>query len=140
MKARYSKKKTLRQRRVFSEEVRKQVVRDIEHGKCSVSEASQELLVNVQSIYNWIYRYSRYLQKNKLMVVENKSEVYRSKELEKRILELEAFLGRKQIEIDLLNKVIDLANEEYSTDLKKNLLNQHLNGTVSTKANYTEIK
>ncbi len=34
------------------------------------------------------------------------SEQYRSKELEKRITELEAALGRKQLEIDYLNKLI----------------------------------
>jgi len=32
---------------------------------------------------------------------------------------LEAALGRKQMELDLLNKIIDLANEEYKTDFKK---------------------
>jgi len=134
MKKKYRKKESLKQRRVFSEEVKKKIVRDIEKGKCSVSEASRELLVCDQSIYNWIYRYSIYLQKNKLLVVENKSEAYRSKELEKHILELEAALGRKQIENDLLNKVIDLANEEYRTDLKKIFLTQHLNGSGSIKA------
>lgn len=133
MKTKYCKKETLRQRRIFSKEVKKQVVRDIERGKCSITEASRELLVSDQSIYNWIYNYSRYLQKNKLLIVENKSELYRSKELEKRILELEAALGRKQIEIDILNKVIDLASEEYKTDLKKNLLSRSSNGSGSTK-------
>ena len=55
------------------------------------------------------------------MVVEDKSEAYRSQELEKRIKDLEAALGRKQMEVDFLSKIIDLANEEYKTDLKKNL-------------------
>jgi hypothetical protein len=55
------------------------------------------------------------------MVVEDKSEAYRSQELERRIKDLEAALGRKQMEVDLLSKIIDLANEEFKTDLKKNL-------------------
>ncbi|NCA84550.1 MAG: hypothetical protein EOM83_03140 [Clostridia bacterium] len=51
--------------------------------------------------------------------MKNQSEQYKRKELEQKIKEVEVALGRKQMEIDLLNKVIDLANEEYHTDLKK---------------------
>lgn len=111
----------LRQRRVFSEAIRRSTVRDIELGKCTVFQATQELSVCRNTIYRWIYRFSRHLVKNRVMVVEDKSEAYRSQDLEKRIKELEAAVGRKQMEIDLLSKIIDLANEEYKTDLKKNL-------------------
>jgi len=111
----------LRQPRVFSEAIRKATVRDIEAGKCSVIQASKELGVSAQSVYRWIYRFSRHLIKNRVMVVEDKSEAYRSQDLEKRIKDLEAALGRKQIEVELLNQIIELANEEYKTDLKKNL-------------------
>ena len=103
-------------------------------------EASRELQVSEQSIYNWLGRYSRYLVKNKTLIVEEKSEAYRSKQLEQRIKELEAALGRKQLEMDLLNKVIELANEEYGTDLKKNSLSRHLNGTGSIKGSNTDTK
>lgn len=140
MQTKHRKKEALRHRRIFSATVKKQVVKDIERGKCTVSEASRELLVSDTSIYNWIYRYSLYLKKNKTLVVEDKSEIYRSKELEKRIHELEAALGRKQMEIDLLEKVIDLANESYSADLKKNLLSRRSNGSESTKAKNTDTK
>jgi transposase len=127
------KKKSLKQRRTFSEEVRKQVVRDIEKGKCTVLQASRELQVCSQTIYLWLYKYSLFLQKDRVLVVENKSEVYRSKELEKRIAELEAALGRKQMEIDLLNKVLEIASEEQQVDIKKNILKRLSNGTGSTK-------
>jgi transposase-like protein len=127
------KKTSLKQHRIFSEEVRKQVVRDIERGKCTVIEASRELQVSGPAIYRWLYKYSLYLQKQRLLVVENKSEAMRSKELLKRITELEAALGRKQMEVDLLNKVLELASKEYKLDLKKNILNQLSNGTEDTK-------
>jgi transposase len=132
--------KTFRQQRVFSEEIMKQVVKDIETGKCSVTQACEELLVCRNTIYNWIRHYSRYLHSNKRLVVEDKSEAYRTRELEKRIQELEAALGRKQMEIDLLSKVIDLANEEYQTDLKKNLSKQASNGSGSPKGSGIDIK
>ena len=127
------RKKAIRQQRFFTEEIRKQVVRDIEKGKCSVTQASRELQVSLPTIYRWLYKYSLYLQKERILVVENKSEAYRSNELQKRIRELEAALGRKQMEIDLLNKVIELAGQEQNIDLKKNILNRLSNGSEFTK-------
>jgi len=130
----------LRQPRVFSEAIKRSTVQDIEKGKCTVNQASKELCVSSQSIYRWIYRFSRYLVKNRVMVVEDKSEAYRSQELEKRIKELEATVGRKQMEIDLLSKVIDLANEEFHTDLKKNLSNKLSSNSGSEKDSPTGTK
>src|SRR6185436_11630111 len=120
-----TKRGSLRTRRIFSESIRKQTVKDIESGRCTVLQAARELQVSEQSIYNWLDRYSRYLGTNKVLVVEEKSEAYRTKELENRIKELEAALGRKQMEMDLLNKIIELANKEYRTDLKKSLSSQY---------------
>ena len=42
--------------------------------------------------------------------------------------------------IDLLNKVIDLANQEFSTDLKKNLSPVPLSGSEPTKGLNTDTK
>lgn len=134
------KKKYLQPQRRFSEEIKKQTVKDIEAGKCSVTEASRELSVSIQAVYNWVHRYSRYLTKNRIMVVEDKSEAYRSKELEKKLHDLEAALGRKQMEIDYLSKIIDFANEEYGTDLKKNIAKESLDGSRSTKGRSTDTK
>lgn len=120
MKTGKTGRKSIKIVRHFSEEIRRQTVSDIESGKCSVTQAGRELGVSVQSIYKWIYKYSRYLVKNKIMVVENQSEGYRTKELEAKIKELEAALGRKTIENAYLEKIIDLANEDLGTDLKKN--------------------
>lgn len=130
----------LRQQRVFSEAIRRATVKDIESGKCSVVQASKELSVSQQSIYRWIYRFSRHLVKNRVMVVEDKSEAFRSQELEKRIKELEAAVGRKQMEIDLLSKIIDLANEEFKTDLKKNLSKKPSTDSDSKKGPHTDTK
>jgi transposase-like protein len=129
MKPKLVKKVSLGQFRVFSEQIKRGIVKDIENGKCSVSQASKELSVSSTSIYNWIERYSRYLQHNKRLVVEDKSEAYQTEQLRKRILELEAALGRKQLELDLINKVVDLASEEYKTDLKKSFLKVASNGS-----------
>ncbi len=140
MNKKFEKKSSLAQHRIFSESIRRQTVKDIETGKCSVLEASRELSVTAGAVYKWVHLYSRYLLKNKVMVVEDKSETYRSKELEKRLQDIEAVLGRKQMEIDFLNKIIDFANEEYKTDLKKNLAKKPLDGSKRTKGKPTDTK
>jgi transposase len=123
------RKKSLRQRRIFSESVRKGVVKDIETGTCTVVEASLELQVSSVSIYRWIEKYSRYLRKNKIMVVQEKSEAYRTRELEKRIQELEAALGRQSLETTYLHKLIEIASKELSIDIKKKFASQPLLGS-----------
>jgi transposase-like protein len=128
------------QHRHFSEGIKKQTVKDIEAGRCTVLEASRELLVSRGAVYKWVHLYSRYLTKSRVMIVEDKSEVYRSKELERRLQELEAALGRKQMEVDFLNKIIDLANTEYQTDLKKILPKAPSAGSRSTKGKNTSTK
>ena len=140
MNKKLQKKSSLNQHRTFSMGIRRQTVKDIEDGKCSVLEASRELSVTASAVYKWVHLYSRYLSKNKVMVVEDKSESYRSKELEKRLKDAEAALGRKQMEIDFLNKLIEFANEEFKTDLKKNLLNGPSPGSKSTKGKGTGTK
>lgn len=140
MKKQLNRKTSLRTQRVFSEEVKRQTVKDIESGVVSVSKAALELGATTTSIYRWIYQYSRYLKRGKILVVEEQSESYKSKELEQRIRDLEAALGRKQMELDLLSKVIELANEEFQTDLKKNLLNKPYSGSDPQKGKSTDTK
>lgn len=140
MKPKLVKKESLRQTRIFSEQVKRDLVKDIESGKCSVSQASKELNVHVSSVYKWIGKYSRYLQNNKRLVVEDKSEAYQTDHLRRKILELEATLGRKQMELDLINKVVDLASEEYKTDLKKSFLKTALSGSGLLKDQDISIK
>ncbi len=114
-----AKKEFLKQKVYFSEAIKKQAVADIEKGKATVLQASRELKVSPQTIYTLLYRYSNHLEKNKILVVEEKSEAYRTKQLEERLKELEAALGRKQLEIELLNKIIDIAGEEFKTYIKE---------------------
>ncbi len=83
----------------------------------------------MQSVYLWVYKYSGYLQKNKVLIVEDKSESYQTKVLEAKLRQAEAALGRKQMEPDLLNKLIELAGAELGVDLKKNFSNPASSGS-----------
>ena len=67
------------------------------------------------------------------MVVQMESESYKTKELEKKIKDLEAALGRKQLEVDFLNKMIEIGKEELGIDLKKKFSTPPFNGTGLTK-------
>jgi transposase-like protein len=123
----------LRQRRVFSEALKKKAVEHIESGKASVLAVAREYDVSFQAVYRWLNKYSRHLQTSKTMVVQMESEEYKRKDLEKRIQELEAALGRKQLEIDFLNRLIDQGKEELGVDLKKKFFTPPFNGSDTTK-------
>jgi transposase-like protein len=127
-----NQKTSLRASRVFSEALKKKVVKDIESGKVSVLAASREYSVSFQAIYQWLNKYSRHLQTSKRIVVEMQSESYKSRELEKRIQELEAALGRKQLEVDFLNKMIELGSEQTGVDIKKKFSTPPSTGSGST--------
>ena len=106
-------------RRVFSEELKKKIVKDIEQGKVTIASVCREYSVSSACVYKWLHKYSSYLQKGVKLVMELSSEGYRSKELEKQVKDLEAALGRKQMEIDFLEKLIEIANKDLGIDIKK---------------------
>lgn len=111
--------KRVKSQRLFSKELKLKIVNEYEMGKHSVLSLSKLYSVSIQSIYNWIYKYSRYNEKS-LKVVEIKdSQMEKNKQFENRIVELERALGQKQMQIDYLEKMIDLAKEEFDIDIKK---------------------
>jgi hypothetical protein len=85
------------------------------------------------SVYNWLDKYSQFHKKGAKMIVELKSEVYRSKELEKQVKDLEAALGRKQLEVEFLNKLIELASDDLGVDIKKKHYTQPSTGSASNR-------
>lgn len=114
-------KLSLRPRRIFSDKLKKKIVKDIEQSKVNVTGASREYEISEQSVYRWLKKFSTHLHPSTTLVMQMDSEQYRSKELEKKVAELEAALGRKQMEIDYLNKLIEIAGEDLGIDLKKNI-------------------
>jgi transposase-like protein len=135
---RRKRRTSLQARRTFSEHIRKQAVKDIENGTCTVLEACRELGVSDTSVYAWLNRYSRYLKSNKQLIVEDKSEAYRSKQLQARIKDLEAALGRAHVKEELLEKLIELAGKELGMDLKKTFSDQLSSGSGVPKDSNTD--
>jgi transposase len=130
-------KRKSRPNRVFSQELRQKIVQEIEQGKVTIASVRREYSVSNTTIYRWLHKYSSYLQKGVKMVLELSSEGYRTKELEKRLKEAEAALGRKQMEVDYLQKMIEIASKEYGIDIKKKSLTRPSTGSdsVSSKDN-----
>ena len=126
-------KVSLKPRRIFSDKLKKKVIKDIEQGKVNVTGASREYEISIQSVYRWLKKFSTHLHPSTTLVMQMDSEQYRSKELEKKVAELEAALGRKQLEIDYLNKLIEIAGKDLGTDLKKNINMAASVGTGKTK-------
>jgi transposase-like protein len=114
------KKVQINSRRVFSEEFKKARVKEYEGGTFTVSELSRLFGVHATIVYRWIYKYSVYNKKSVKVVEMKDSATSKLKELQTKIKELEQIVGQKQIKIDYLEKMIDLAKEELDIDIKKN--------------------
>jgi transposase-like protein len=110
----------LRKQRVFSDTFKRQKVKEIDQGLVSVTELSKLYNVSPQSIYRWLHKYSVNHQKGVIQVVQMESEAQKTKQLLERVAELERIVGQKQLQIDFLEKLIDLGSEELRVDLKKN--------------------
>jgi transposase len=119
-------------KRKYSEEFKRKLVEDFEKGVMSVPQMERQYGVCNVSIYKWIYKYSTYNEKNIRIVEMKDSQTNRVKELEEKVKELERAVGQKQIMIDYLDKMIDLAKETYSIDIKKNSNTPHFGGSNPT--------
>lgn len=126
-------KKSLKLRRIFSVDLKRDIVNQIEHEGLGIAAASREYSVDPASIYNWLNKFSRNLKKGQVIVVEKESEQRKSQELRAKIAELERIIGQKQMEIDFLNKVIEIGSEEVKVDIKKKF-----GGKLSTGSGSTE--
>lgn len=111
--------KRISRKRKFSEDLKLKIVKEYESGAFSVVEMTKVYDISYQTIYNWIYKYSKYNKKS-IQVVEMKdSQAHKMKQMEARIKELEQAVGQKQMNIDYLEKMIELAKENYDIDIKK---------------------
>lgn len=116
-------KKRPKERRYFSEHARKAIVDEIDAG-LSVAEASRKYEVSKTSINKWRRAYSKKYSPCLVRVVEHKSDSQRNKQLQSELAQVYELLGQSQAKNMLLEKVIDLADQHYQTDLKKTFANK----------------
>ncbi|WPP49584.1 transposase [Catalinimonas niigatensis] len=125
--------RSIRKHRCYSQEFKRQIVKEFESGKYSVVQLERLYGIHNQSIYDWIYKYSNFNEKGYRIVEKKASSTLKVKALEARIKELEGIVGRKQISIEYLEKMIDLAKDELGIDIKKNYNTQPSTGSGNSK-------
>lgn len=112
--------RSIRKQRKYSIEFKKRIVSDFESGRYSVPQLERLHGICNGSIYAWIYKFSTFSEKGFRIVEMKDSSSKKMKELEARVKELESTVGRKQIMIDYLEKMIEVAKDELDIDIKKN--------------------
>jgi transposase len=124
-----------RQNRRFSVEFKRKKVNEIERCITSVSEISREYQVSRAAIYAWIRQYSRMRKKQERLVLESLSDTRKITALKEKVKELERLVGQKQIQIEVFDKMIELAEREYGIDIKKKCSTPPSSGTGLTGKN-----
>jgi len=125
----------IRGRRIFSEELKKKAVKDLVGKRTTIRSLMNEHQVSHQTVYTWLYKYSPHHEQKCTLVVQMKSEESKNQDLRARVAELERVVGQKQLEIDFLNKLLEVGSSELGFDIKKNFNTPPSNGTASTSKN-----
>ena len=127
--------KLVRKRRKFSQDFKRQLVKEFEKGQYSVPQLSKLHCIAPKVIYSWIYKFSTFNEKGSRVIEMKESSSKKVKDLEKKVKQLEQIVGQKQIMIDYLEKMIDLAKDRYGMDIKKNsdILPSTGSGSIKSK-------
>jgi transposase len=104
---------------LYSESFRIKVVKEVEHEILSKDAARRKYGIGGKStVLSWCRKYGRedypYMAK-----IDKRKTTRTVDEKDKRIAELEALLAQKQLAVDALESLIEVANEMYDTDIKK---------------------
>jgi transposase-like protein len=118
-----------RQQRIFSLELKKKLVEEIEFKRLKVRDVVNLYKVTATTVYKWLAEYSTTKRNCSKMVVESESSETKISILYERISELERNVGKKQLEIEFLNKVVEICSDKLGYDVKKKSITMQLNGT-----------
>lgn len=118
--------------RTFGEKFKKDMVKRIENNQYSVRDVSELYGVSTTAVYKWVYKYSILYQKGYKQIIEPMSSTRKVKEMQERIKELERAVGRKQMRVDFLEKLIEIAGDQLGVDIKKKAGSPPRSGSGST--------
>jgi len=124
-----------RRRRTFSDTFKRDKVREIELGLARISEVKKQYCVSYSAIYQWLRKFGVRKDTPERLIVETMSDTRALRELKERIAELERLVGQKQVEVDFFKKMIDLAQEHYGIEIKKNYFTQPCDTSGSDEKN-----
>jgi len=105
----------------YSISFQQKVVQEIEEKGRSISEVQRIYDIRgADTIQRWLKKYGKNHLLNKIVRVEMKGEKDRIKELESEVIRLKIALADSTLKKDALENLIEIVNEEYQTDVKKN--------------------
>ena len=125
--------KLIKKKRHFSEDFKRELVSEFEKGKYSIPQLSKLHGISNSVLYRWVYKLSIFNEQGYRIIEMKQSSTNKLKQLEERIKELERTVGQKQIKIDFLDKMIDIAKDELDIDIKKNYSTPQSSGSGRTK-------
>jgi transposase len=109
-----------RSQRRFSQSFKQQKVKEIELGYVSPTDISKQYQVTRANVHRWMVKFGSMKSKQERIIVESASDTKQLLALKKKVAELERIIGQKQLLIDFKDKMIDLAEETYGVEIKKN--------------------
>ena len=111
----------------YSISFKQKVVQEIEEEGLSFSQAARRYgIKGGQTLQNWVVTFGKNHLLNKIVRVEMKDEKDRVKELEAEIKRLKLALADAVLAKDALETLVEIVDEHYQTDVKKNLGPQQL--------------
>jgi transposase-like protein len=123
----------LLERRYFSEAFKKEKIDEILCKKTTIKELSSLYEIKPPVIYRWLHKYSKKKLSGIKIHYEMETEEQKTLFYKDKVAELERIIGIKQIEIDFLNKLIEIASCELNVDIKKNFTTSQSNGSEITR-------
>ena len=108
-----------RQNRVFSDELKRELVSRYERGELSVSDIQHTYEVSDTSVYKWIMKYGKAEMKGLRVVVEKESAEYRVKELMKQVQERDTAIGDLHMKLRYFEKLTEELQKELNSEVKK---------------------
>jgi len=129
-----NKVKRIKITRRYSKAFKKARVAEYERAEFTVKQLSRMYGFSQQSMYNWIYKYSKFSEKNIQIVEHKQSSSEKLKAVIKENKKLKEKLGEKQIMIDYLEQLIEVAKEDYGMDIKKNVDTPHSHDSDKTQS------
>jgi transposase-like protein len=118
----------------YSISFRQKVVREIEEEGLALSEAARRYgIKGGGTIQKWLIKFGKNHLLNKIVRVEMKGEKDKVKELEAEVKRLKIALADVSLEKYALETLVDIVDEHYQTDVKKNLGQQLSKGEGKKK-------
>lgn len=111
----------------YSISFKQMVIKEVESGEEMSFIRKKYGIRGSSTIQKWLIRYGKTHLINKVIRIETMNERDRIKELEKQLKEAKIALADSMLAQKCLETLIEEANKEYKTDLKKNF------GTASSK-------